>query len=453
MAIIRLSGPHSVAIASKIFSRPKGRQLDESHRLALGRLTNLRGELIDQCLAVWMQQPHSYTGEDVVELHTHGGSILAQSALQACLEAGARLANPGEFTMRAFMHGKIDLAQAEAVQQLISSRHQKAAQLAANNLEGAFSRQVGTVRIELLNWLSLLEAEIDFGDEIDSIPADVGLERCRKNLAQIERLLEGAQGGRAFAEGVKTVLMGPPNAGKSTLLNLVLGNQRALVTPIAGTTRDTIEETVVLHGSVLQLVDTAGLRDNPTDLVEELGIERTRQQAEQASLIVLVLDANDPLPELLSPTSKAGILSEFLELCRSRQALIVSNKHDLLSSIPSKSGQALASLIGDLPIPILEVSLLLPEDQLRVLQAMSGAAKQVSGDIQEVFSLTRRQTEALSRCRQCLTEVQNTLHNGLSAEFVALDLRQAIFLLGEIQGINVTEEVLDRIFSTFCLGK
>lgn len=451
MAIIRLSGPQSVEIASKIFVRPKGRQLDESHRLVLGRLVNLSGDLIDQCLGVWMQQPHSYTGEDVVELHTHGGSILAQSALQACLEAGARLAKPGEFTMRAFMHGKIDLAQAESVQQLISSRHQKAAQLAANNLEGAFSRQVGTVRTELLNWLSLLEAEIDFGDEIDSIPADVGLERCRKNLAQVERLLEGAQGGRAFAEGVKTVLMGPPNAGKSTLLNLVLGNQRALVTPIAGTTRDTIEETVVLHGSVLQLVDTAGLRDNPSDLVEELGIERTRQQAEQASLIVLVLDANDPLPELLDPSCEAGILTEFLSLCSSRQALIVSNKHDLLQSTPFKANQELASRVGE--VPILEVSLLNPEDQLRVLQAISAAAKQVSGDFQGVFSLTRRQTEALSRCRQCLFEVEQTLSNGLSAEFVALDLRQAIFLLGEIQGINVTEEVLDRIFSTFCLGK
>jgi tRNA modification GTPase len=202
---------------------------------------------------------------------------------------------------------------------------------------------------------------------------------------------------------------------------------------------------------VLQLVDTAGLRDNPTDLVEELGIERTRQQAEQASLIVLVLDANDPLPELLETSCEAGILAEFLALCSSRQAIIVSNKHDLLQTTPSKASQELAARVGD--VPILEVSLLNAEDQLRVLQAISAAAKQVSGDFQGVFSLTRRQTEALSRCRQCLFEVEQTLSNGLSAEFVALDLRQAIFLLGEIQGINVTEEVLDRIFSTFCLGK
>lgn len=442
VAIVRLSGSAALTTAQQLFKRAGGRLLNESHRLVLGSLFDENEVLLDRCLAVWMKAPSTYTGEDVVEFHTHGGSILVAAVLSACLARGARLARPGEFTQRAFLNGKIDLAQAEAVSQLIHSRHRKAALMAAQNLDGALSRKVREIRGVLLDWLSLLEAEIDFGDEIDSFPAQAGLQRCRGAQEAVNRLLESAQGGRAYAEGVSTVLLGPPNAGKSTLLNLLLGAERALVTPIAGTTRDTIEEIVVLGGTVLQLVDTAGIRANPSDLVEQLGIERSRHKAERADLIVLLLDGSAPLPEL----------QDFLNLCDSKELLVLVTKSDLNASLAAEVARAAQQALGP-EVPVHCVSLIQAASQQCVLDLIAGRARGATADFHEVFSLTRRQLDALMQCRAALCDVQQTLENGLSAEFVALDLRRAVVLLGEIEGIDVTEEVLDRIFSTFCLGK
>lgn len=435
MAIVRLSGAQALPIQTRLF---RTRSAAESHRLQFGELVGSDGALIDRCLSVWMQGPRSYTGEDVVEFHTHGGSTLAALTVQACLESGARLARPGEFTMRAFLNGKIDLAQAEAVQQLIASRHQKAAQLAAQNLVGAFSQQVETMRDQLLQWLTLLEAEIDFGDEIDSFPAEAGLQRCQTHLETLDRLLEGAQGGQMCAEGLRTVLLGPPNAGKSTLLNLILGKERALVTPIPGTTRDTLEEMTVLGGIVLHVVDTAGIRSEPGDLVEKLGIDRSRIQGAAADLILLVLDGSQPLPDM----------DEFVALAENAATVVLLNKSDLGSSVAPDEIQS------KLPHATLtQLSLIKPEGTQQALEEITAAARRVTGQHDQVFTLTRRQLEALTRCRESLNLVRSTLEAGYSAEFVCLDLRKAIGALGEIQGIDITDEVLDRIFSTFCLGK
>jgi tRNA modification GTPase len=435
VAIVRLSGRLAFHVQSKLF---RMRSKAESHRLQFGELVGSDGTLIDRCLSVWMQGPGSYTGEDVVEFHTHGGSTLAALTVQACLESGARLARPGEFTMRAFLNGKIDLAQAEAVQQLIASRHQKAAQLAAQNLVGAFSHQVETLRDQLLQWLTLLEAEIDFGDEVDSYPAEAGLLRCQTHLDTLDRLLEGAQGGQVCAEGLRTVLLGPPNAGKSTLLNLILGRERALVTPIPGTTRDTLEEMTVLGGIVLHVVDTAGIRSEPGDLVEKLGIDRSRRQGAAADLILLVLDGSQPLPDM----------DEFLALAENVGTVVFLNKSDLGTLVSAEE------LCQRLPLATFcQLSLIRPEGAQVALDEIMTAARRVTGQHDQVFSLTRRQLEALTRCRESLNLVRSTLEAGYSAEFVCLDLRKAIGALGEIQGIDITDEVLDRIFSTFCLGK
>jgi tRNA modification GTPase len=340
--------------------------------------------------------------------------------------------------MRAFLNGKLDLAQAEAVGQLIASRHERAAQLAASNLAGVFSRQVEELREKLLQWLTVLEAEIDFGDEIESIPPHQGLERCQAHLDYLDRLIAGARGGQVCAEGLRTVLLGPPNAGKSTLLNLLLGTERALVTPVPGTTRDTIEEMAVIGGVVLKLVDTAGIRSQPQDLVEQLGIDRSRQQGAAADLILLVVDGSQPLANL----------DELVELAGKAPCLVFLNKRDLGKVV------AVEDLQERLPqAEIQEISFRSPEGAETALQAISRSARGATAECDQVFSLTRRQLEALTRCRNSLNLVRSTLEAGHSAEFVCLDLRNAIGALGEIQGIDISEEVLDRIFSSFCLGK
>ena len=403
--------------------------------MVYGTVRSLHGDELDRCLAVLFRGPRSFTGEDVAEFHLHGGMALSTLVLEACLVSGARLARPGEFTQRAFLNGRLDLAQAEAVQQLIASRSEEAARLAARNLSGALSRQVDNIRGALLDWLARLEAEIDFGDEVPSFDAEESRRRLSSAQQQVSELLNSARLGRARADGVKTVLIGPPNAGKSTLLNLLLGSERALVTPIPGTTRDTIEEVASLGGLYFQLVDTAGIR-SATDLVEQLGIERSRQEALSAELLIVVLDGSSELPD--EPT--------LWELCASRRCLVLLNKSDL----------GLAVSVSDVPVPgvrVEPVSLLEGGSRERLVRLIASYAREITGDKDEVYTLTERQLEALTRCQESLLLLGSSLEAEQSAEFLALDLRQAVQALGEVQGIDVTEEILDRIFSTFCLGK
>jgi len=341
---------------------------------------------VDQALGVVMRAPRSFTGEDVAELHVHGGSVVADSVVQLCLERGARLARPGEFTLRAFLNGRLDLAQAESVGQLIGARTRQSVRLAAQNLRGDFSARVESVRLSLLDWLARLEAEIDFGDEVPAF----GLSECQalweRARAVVEELIAGGERGRLVGQGVRTVLLGPPNAGKSTLLNALLRADRALVTPIAGTTRDTLEESAVVEGLVLNLVDTAGLRADPADLVEELGIERTRRAAAEAEITVLVLDGSVPWPEL-----EVGPVS-----------LVVLNKADLGEAVGSRDWGA----------PVVRVSLLTEAGREAARTALAGVARGTAGAGTEVFSLTSRQLEALIRCRTSLDLLGSTLQAG-----------------------------------------
>lgn len=428
VAIVRLSG----ALAPEILSRmsPKASPDWQSHRLYYGPIQNPEGLILDQGLCCWMKAPHSYTGEEVVEFHLHGGPALASLCLQCCLSLGARLARPGEFTLRAFLNGKLDLAQAEAVQQLIQSRSQLAAQLATRNLQGLFSQQVDRLRHQLLDWLARLEAEIDFGDEVPGFSPQESQRHWQDALGQVERLLQQGQAGKALSDGLRLVIAGPPNAGKSTLLNFLLGRQRALVTPIAGTTRDTLEETLVVAGIPVLLVDTAGLRKETLDPVEQLGIERSREETRQADLILWVVDGHQAeAPELLSD----------LPAC---PRLVLLNKSDLGLANWAQAWEA-----------ALPVSLLQGEGLEAFWKELEGQVRSLAGGQSEVSRLTQRQWEALAQAQQALLRLGETLQAGLSAEFLALDLRSAIESLGQIQGIDVSEEVLDRIFSTFCLGK
>lgn len=431
MAIVRLSGPLAPMLLKRLHGRVRPKW--ESHKLYYGPIVQADGQVLDQGLVTWMKAPHSYTGEEVAELHLHGGQALAQLVVQTCLIHGARLAEPGEFTLRAFLNGKLDLTQAEAVQQLIQSRSQIAAQLASRNLTGYFSSQVEGVRQDLLHWLSLLEAEIDFGDEVPGLPLDQSLQRWGRAYEAVDRLLQQGQSGKILADGLRTVIVGAPNAGKSTLMNALLGRPRALVTEIAGTTRDTLEEPLVVAGVSLLLVDTAGVRRDSQDLVEQMGIQRSRQEAEQADLLIWVVDGHATEPP--DP--------DFYQMVFERPHLLLLNKKDL--GLAPWTADDQGRLIG------LPISLAQGADEL--WPALEQLVRELVGEQSDVMRLTHRQWETLLRARDSLQSLGETLEAGLSAEFLALDLRAAVQALGQIQGLDVGEEILDRIFSTFCLGK
>lgn len=421
---MRLSGPRAPEVLVRMSGKNRSRW--DSHRLYYGPIVHAEGQVLDQGLMVWMKAPHSFTGEEVVEFHLHGGHALAQLTLQSVLTQGVRLARPGEFTQRAFLNGKMDLTQAEAVAQLIQSRSRVAAEMAARNLQGLFSAQVERLRHQLLNWLAMLEAEIDFGDEVPSMPAEDSRRLVESSLAEIGRLLLQGQAGKLLSDGLRLVIVGAPNAGKSTLMNLLLGRQRALVTSVAGTTRDTLEEPLVVAGIPLLLVDTAGLRHSEVDLVERLGMEKARAEADQADLLLWVVDGHDEQPPEL----------DFSD----RPHLLLLNKADLGLAAWARQRQGV-------------VCSFLQQDSAPLWKALEEEVRARVGQQPPGMRLTQRQWEALMMAQNSLQLVRQTIEAGLGPEFLALDLRAGVLALGQIQGMDVTEEILDRIFSTFCLGK
>ncbi len=432
IAIVRLSGPLAPVILSQIFrARHKVSQW-AGHRLYPGWLVDGVGQPLDEAMAVWMRAPHSYTREDVVELHLHGSPLVVREAIDLCCAVGARLARPGEFTLRAFLNGRLSLAQAESVAQLIASESRAALQGHVSDLGGRFSRLVEQLRQDLLDWLSRLEAELDFGDEVAAMP----LEECEARLfdlrQRVARLLEGGEEGRISQRGVQIALVGPPNAGKSTLLNSLLGTRRALVSPHPGTTRDRLEETLRAVGRTFRMVDTAGIRETE-DPVESMGVELTRAAADEAQVRVLVLDGSCPLPPLDPQVWKPD--------------LVVLNKCDLEAALPVEAVVAWAGA------PAVSVSAREGKNLEKLLEELSELAGRVGESREVEYFLTERQRAALHVVSSQLEAVDATLRSGLSAEFLCLDLRAASQALGEILGLEVTEEILERIFSTFCLGK
>lgn len=428
IGIVRLSGGEARAIAERIFDRPLAHR-----RLIYGHVTDpASGEMVDEVLVAYMAAPHTYTREDIVEINCHGGPLPLQRVLGLALRYGARLANPGEFTLRAFLNGRIDLAQAEAVLDIVQAKTAASLRLAAGGLAGRLSAPVKAVRAKLMEALAYLTARIDFPeDEVEEQDIIPTLEEAKVTLGQ---LLATADAGIVYRQGVRTAIVGRPNVGKSSLLNRLLRESRAIVTPIPGTTRDTLEEVMNLQGVPFLLIDTAGIA-HTQDVVEHLGVERSRCAIEQADFVLFVIDASEPLTA--ADEEIAGLLT-------GKAVLLVANKRDL----PPKAD------LASLSWPALSISALtgegLAELEAEMVRRVLGG-RVVASDSALVSN--PRHKEALERALHHLEAALEALRAAMPDDFVTIDLTASLNALGEITGETVTEELIDTIFSRFCIGK
>lgn len=437
VGVIRLSGPGALEVALRCF-RPA--EAVEPKRLVYGSILGHSSERLDVGFLAYMPSPKSYTGEDVVELHCHGGPLLMREVLASLVMSGARVAEAGEFTKRAFLNGKLDLAQAEAVIDLIRAQSSLSLSSARGRLEGGLSRRVQSVKSPLLNLLAHMEAELDFTEEeIDGLPEEAISSVIFEARNSVDKLLTTFNEGRVLKEGVSVLILGRPNAGKSSLLNALLQQERAIVTPVAGTTRDLIEETLDVRGIPVRLMDTAGLRDS-TDEVESIGVRRAREKIDSAGLIVYVVDLSRDFTEDI----------EILSGLPKDRTIIAANKTDLAGN---RLAEARSTFAGFDVAPISAVK----EDGLEplkdlVFEKTTGVKASMETPVGELI-VSVRHRDCLERCRASLERSAAALSSGVARELLATDLRAAIDGLGEITGETTTEDILDVIFSSFCVGK
>ncbi len=437
VGIVKISGPEAASILRRLFV-PTVRAADglEPRRLTFGHIRDPEtGDVVDEVLAVTMPGPHSYTRQDVVEIQAHGGIVPLRRILGLTLAAGARLAEPGEMTLRAFINGRLDLAQAEAVLDVVQARTEAALRVATEQLGGKLSARVREVRAELVNVLAYLEASIDFVE--DEIPPQDVVTPLREIGAALEEILASADRGLIYRQGIRAAIVGRPNVGKSSLLNALLRGERAIVTPIPGTTRDTLEETVNVGGVPLVLVDTAGIRAETGDEVERIGVERSRAALERADLALLVVDGSQPLTD--ADWDIAALIG-------GKPALVVANKCDLPQL------EVKADLLPS--VPRLRVSALTNEGveglEEAIVELVFGGA--VTTADTPLVSNPRHQA-SLKRALDHVGAAEGGHLGGLSPDLVAIDVREAVDALGEITGETVSEDLLEAIFSNFCIGK
>ncbi|MEX0961622.1 MAG: tRNA uridine-5-carboxymethylaminomethyl(34) synthesis GTPase MnmE [Simkaniaceae bacterium] len=432
VAIIRLSGKEALAIANKIFSRSV--QNFTTHKAHYGKVLDFKGSAIDEVLLLPMKAPRSYTGEDVVEIHCHGGRLITQKVLKRCLEAGARAAGPGEFTLRAFINGKMDLSQAEAVQSLISAQNENALHSAKAQLEGALSAKIQEFQVELSKIAAIFEAWIDYPEEG---LAFASFEEIQLQLEKIcERMnvfIESFSEGKLYKEGVSLCLIGAPNVGKSSLMNLLLGKERVIVTNIAGTTRDLIEEEFKIKDLHFHITDTAGIRLTD-EIIEKEGIRRSLNKKDEADLTLFVLDSTRPLN-----SDERRLLQE----ANFEKTLVIFNKTDL-SSHPSLLLEKLQAL---------PISAKKEEGIISLKDAIYKKAITKKREGETVILTEERHFKALKEARDSLDKVIQGLIDEESPEFIVMDIRSCLFSLGQIVGRDVSEDILSAIFSNFCVGK
>ena len=440
IGIIRISGDDALTITDQIFKAKSKKKVTEmeTHTLHYGFICD-GDEVIDEVMLLIMKGPKSYTREDTVEIDCHGGVYVMKKILETVLKYGARPAEPGEFTKRAFLNGRIDLAQAESVIDIINAKNKFALKSSMKQLSGKVSEKIKEIRAELLHEIAYIESALDDPEHISLDGYAEQLEEIvEKNKAAIEKLLATSDNGRMLKEGISTVIVGKPNAGKSSLLNTLVGEERAIVTDIAGTTRDVLEEQINLNGIILNIIDTAGIRDTD-DVVEKIGVDKAKKYLEDADLIIYVVDSSTKLDENDF---------EIMELLKERNAIILLNKSDLN---PVTTAEEIMSHIAIKPIPISakeQTGLELLEEEIKRL-FFSG---QVTFN-DEVYITNIRHKTSLQEARNSLNLVVRSIEDGMPEDFYSIDLMNAYEELGNIIGESIEDDLAQEIFSKFCMGK
>jgi len=432
IGMIRLSGKKSWEIVSKVFSSSFDNAA--SHTAHFGTIKTDKGDLVDEVLVTVFAEGKSFTGEESAEISCHGSPYIQQQIIQVLLSAGCRLAEPGEFTQRAFLNGKMDLSQAEAVADLIASQSKSAHGIALKQLRGGFSSELKELREKLINFASLVELELDFAEEDVEFADRTQLKNLVEEVfAYIKRLAKSFELGNAIKNGVPVAIVGAPNTGKSTLLNQLLGDDRAIVSDIKGTTRDVIEETLNIEGILFRLIDTAGIRDGAEE-IEAMGIERSLEKIEQATIVLCLADGSDET----SVSEVSNWVDELSQKHPDKKVLMVVNKVDL-EAVSVNEGLQISAKNGD-NIDVLKSTLV----------------DQVQGDfdlVSDTIVSNARHHDALIRTAEALEKANNGLDSGVTGDFIAMDIRQAMFELGQITGDISTDDLLGNIFSKFCIGK
>ncbi len=467
IAVIRLSGKNSIEIVNRFFSSKFGSKdlmNVKSHTVHLGNIIE-NNTIIDEVLVTVFKDPNSYTGENVIEISCHGSVYIQQEILQLFLKNDVRHADPGEFTLRAFLNGKMDLSQAEAVADLIASDSKASHQIALQQMRGGFSSEISLLREQLLNFASLIELELDFAEEdVEFADRKQFQELISKISIVLKRLIDSFALGNVFKNGIPIAIVGEPNVGKSTLLNALLNEEKAIVSEIPGTTRDAIEDEIIIDGVAFRFIDTAGIRDTE-DVIESLGIQKTFENIEKAQLVLYLVDANKIKEERKNlPAGKAGIkdfnIIEDIQVLKNKypnkKILTLINKVDLLSE--------------DELLKLIPISIGTHPDKNRDLKLILLSAKNKTGiddliknltDLANIGALSNNETivsnsrhfEALNNALNALYEVKKGLDNNISSDLFAIDIRQALYHLGEITGEITTEDLLGNIFANFCIGK
>ena len=438
IAIVRISGERAIEIAQKVFKSHRGILIEQmkTYTAAYGRVFD--GDVpLDECIALLFKAPKSYTGEDVVELSTHGGIYVMRRLLAVLIKAGARLAEPGEFTKRAFLSGRLDLTSAEAVMDIISARGKAAARAGAAQQSGALFKKVQLIKEELIDIASDISAYIDFPEEdLPQLETPVLRARLSEIADKLDIYINGFEKGRLVLEGVDTVIAGCPNVGKSTLMNLLAGAEKSIVTEIPGTTRDIVEESVTFAGIVLKLADTAGLREG-TNVIERIGVERARARIQAAQLVFAVFDASRPLEKEDT---------ELLEVISVQPAIVILNKADLVSQIDEEYIRAKNQ-------HVVKISALNGNG----IQELEEIVKELTGanslDASDGFIANDRQLECALRAYEGVSAAVTAIDDGITLDAVSTGVEQAMISLAELTGERATDEILERVFSKFCIGK
>ena len=445
IAIVRLSGEGCIALTDTLFCSPSGKKLVDSapNTVHFGQIY-LNDEILDEVLVTVFRAPHSFTGEDIVEISCHGSLYIQQKIIETLLQAGARMAQAGEFTQRAFGNGKFDLSQAEAVADLIASSSKAAHRVAMNQMRGGFAKQLSVLRDALLQFVSLIELELDFSEEdVEFANREKLLELATKIETDISRLLQSFQLGNAIKNGIPVAIIGETNAGKSTLLNLLLNEEKAIVSEIHGTTRDVIEDTVNIQGIVFRLIDTAGIRET-NDAIETMGIERTFKKIEQASIVLWMIDLTTPIEEI------EHLAQSLAPSLADKQLIMLFNKSDLLSP---EEIQSKLRIFPNLKAERLPISAKKNINFDRLQQLLVDAANFPEIGEHDVIVTNLRHYEALKNAQTAIHRVIDGLNLGITGDFLSQDIRECMFYLGEITGQITTDEILGSIFSKFCIGK